>query len=82
MKLPSNRVKRQAAFSAIVGLMSIGWLVVLPRLARTLTIDSAGRDERIDPVATFYTEVDVLPAIQERLRIARTRHPAAFGFRP
>jgi len=54
---------------AVAGLLSIGWLVVLPAVASRPAVSGYLQrldDQGIDASAMFYTELEMMPKLLER----------------
>lgn len=74
----SQRWARLAAWSIAVAVI---WLIVLPGISRTPAVDrwiEFVEQQRVDPSAMFYTEVEGMPDTQQRIDRLRTQHAGSF----
>lgn len=67
---------------AAAGLVILAiWLGVLPRLGKLPAVDRRAqllKQQKIDPAALFYTDLECMADVERHLEAARRRHPEAF----
>ena len=64
-----------------VGVILVLWLAVLPRIADQPAVRRHIQfleQQRVDPSAMFYTELDTINEVRSRMTQIRLRYPASF----
>lgn len=72
----SKRQHRQAKFLAAISIVALCWLIVLPWIARQPAEQASWETlqrAHIDPSAMYYTELEAMEPILERLNAQQRR---------
>ena len=77
----SSRFSCWLRLTAGSGLILIVWLVLLPAIGRQPQIQSRIdflNEQGIDPSAMYYTDLEVMSEVEERVTTLQKEHPDAF----